>query len=158
MLGGSSVGTNAWAGSKDVSPEDCPMHAPPIDEKLLRSRVGVVATSLSKDQTRAAVLLKDGQSVQIYHIGCEHVGFQAVRWIDELPKTPALQLEAIRQLIHIGLQDPGLKNMPLKQANFTVEKTASLVYFKHKKEELDASFTWQDNGRYLLSVSYALPY
>lgn len=158
MLSVLSVSTNTWASSEDLRPENCPMHAPPIDEKLLRSRAGVLAASLSKDRLRAAVLLRDGQAIQIYHIGCEHVGYQAVRWMDELPKTPAQQLQAIGQLIQVGLQDPGLKSIAIKQTNFSIQKTDTRIYFKHKQHDLEAIFTWQNNGRYLLSVIYALPY
>jgi hypothetical protein len=138
--------------------DDCPMQAPTIERKQLLSKPGVLAVSLSADARRAAVLLKDGQAIQIYHIGCQHVGFQAVRWMDALPQTQTLQREAIRQLIKTALQDPGLKNMPMTHKDFNVESDGSRVLFSHIEEDLNAEFVSQSNGRYLLSVTYALPY
>lgn len=143
------------AGNND---DNCPMRAPPIERKQLQQQPGVAAVSLSKDRLRAAVLLNDGHAIQIYHTGCQHVGFDATRWIDELPKTPALQLQAIRQLITTALQDPHLKTVSMHQDNFQIQLDGTRVIYSHTQEALSAEFAHQSNGRYLLSVTYNLPY
>lgn len=159
LMGGlSSVGMNALATDKDVGEQSCPMQVPPIERKERLSQPGVLSVTLSKDRLRAAVLLKDGYAIQIYHSGCEHVGFDATRWIDELPKSRALQLQAIRQLIKTGLPAIDLKGVSLKDSDFRTTLDGSTVRFEHVEENLNAVFTHQDNGRYLLSVFYALPY
>ena len=153
-----SVAMQVMAAEKEPSDGSCPMRVPPIERKERLSQPGVLSVILSKDRLRAAVLLKDGYAIQIYHSGCEHVGFDATRWIDELPKTPALQLQAIRQLIKTGLPAIDLKGVALKDSDFRMTLEGSTVRFEHVEENLNAEFTHQANGRYLLSVSYALPY
>jgi hypothetical protein len=138
--------------------DDCPMQAPTIERKQLLSKPGVLAVSLSADERRAAVLLKDGQAIQIYHIGCQHVGFQAERWLDALPQTRAQQLQAIRQLIKTALQDPNLKDISMTRNDFNVRLDGLRILYSHTQEDLYAEFTHQNNGRYLLSVTYALAY
>lgn len=138
--------------------DNCPMRAPPIEREERLSQPGVVSVNLSKDRLRAAVLLKDGYAIQIYHTGCQHVGFDATRWIDELPKTPALQLQAIRQLIKTALPALDLKGVALRARDFKMTVDGSRILYSHTQDNLYAEFIHQTNGRYLLSVSYALPY
>lgn len=151
-------GMHAVAAEKEPSDADCPMRAPPIERKQLLAQPGVMSVTLSKDRLRAAVLLKDGYAIQIYHTGCEHVGFDATRWVDELPKTPAMKLKAIRQLIKTALQDPHLKEISMTSNDFNVQLDGSRILYSHTQENLYAEFTHQTNGRYLLNVTYALPY
>ena len=145
---------------EQANPDDdnCPMRAPPIERKERLSQSGVLSVSLSKDRLRAAVLLKDGHAIQIYHSGCQHVGFDATRWVDEVPKTSALQLQAIRQLIKTALPALDLKGVALRARDFKMTLDGTRVLYSHTQENLYAEFTHQTNGRYLLSVSYALPY
>lgn len=142
----------------EVKETSCPMLAPPIDRKERLSQPGVLSVSLSKDRLRAAMLLKDGYVIQIYHYGCEHVGFDATRWIDELPKTPALKLQTIRQLITTAFPVVDLKAIELNERNFRITVDGNRILYAHTNEDLYAEFEHRSNGRYLLSVSYTLTY
>jgi hypothetical protein len=143
------------AGNND---DNCPMRAPRIERKERLSQAGVLSVSLSKDRLRAAMLLNDGYAIQIYHYGCEHVGFDATRWMDELPKTQAMQLQVIRQLIKTALPAIELQAVALKESDFRVTVDGNRILYSHTKDDLYAEFNHRSNGRYLLSVTYALPY
>jgi hypothetical protein len=61
--------------------DDCPMRPPPLDIAGIRASKDVKSLVVDSSRRSASLLLRDGSSVRVINMGCQHSGSVARAWV-----------------------------------------------------------------------------
>lgn len=110
------------SGSPDT---DCTMQPPPLDIATMHATRDVKSLVVDPSKLSANMLLKDGSSVRVVNMGCQHSGSVARAWVMNPPSLSdsAAWIKEANKVARIAFTPPQAKSFAEWIKNRELEKT-----------------------------------